>query len=374
MTACFRPDSCPALSLLLAALVCAGCGTPGAPLAPSLKLPDAVTNLAAVRTGDEVALSWTMAKRNTDKLLIKGDITVRVCRQESSGVCAPVAATLLFAPGARATFMETLPVALATGTARPLSYFVELMSPRGRSAGRSNAARVVAGEAPAAIANLSAQLRKDGVVFHWTPEPGAEQSVTLIRLHRTLLAQPAKVAGGEGKARQGFLAATTEPLEQTLLVDSSLRAGRAIDKTIVFGRTYLYRAQRVARVAVDGQLIELAGPLSDPVRVDAIDVFPPAIPTGLAAVATAPGGSTPASIDLSWLPVSEADLAGYAVYRREGDGGWRRISPPQPVVGPGFHDAEVERGHTYRYAVTAIDQLGHESARSGEAEESFSNP
>jgi fibronectin type 3 domain-containing protein len=90
-------------------------------------------------------------------------------------------------------------------------------------------------------------------------------------------------------------------------------------------------------------------------------------------VATAANSSTGPSIDLSWIPVTEADLSGYAVYRREGDGSWSRISPLQPVVGPGFHDPNVQPGHAYRYAVTAIDQLGHESARSEEAEETVPN-
>ena len=125
---------------------------------------------------------------------------------------------------------------------------------------------------------------------------------------------------------------------------------------------------------MDGQTVELAGPLSDPIRVEAIDTFPPAVPTGLAAVATAADSAAGLSIDLSWLPIAEADLAGYAVYRREGDGAWSRISPQQPVVGPGFHDPHVQPGHTYRYAVTAIDQLGHESARSEEAKETVPSP
>ena len=112
----------------------------------------------------------------------------------------------------------------------------------------------------------------------------------------------------------------------------------------------------------------MAGPLSAPVRIDAINKFPPSAPKGLAAVATAgENGSSPA-IDLSWLPGAEADLAGYIVYRRESaDAAWQRISPAQPVVGPGYHDPSVEPGHTYSYAVTAIDQNGHESALSAVA-------
>ncbi len=79
--------------------VVAGCGTPGAPLPPSLNLPQPVTDLSAVRAGDQVSVFWTMPKKNTDKLVIKGEVTVRVCRQESVGPCAD-AGTVSIAPGA----------------------------------------------------------------------------------------------------------------------------------------------------------------------------------------------------------------------------------------------------------------------------------
>jgi hypothetical protein len=364
-----------ALLAVSAAAFLTGCGTPGAPLPPSLKLPDPVTNLAAIRTGNQVLLTWTMPKKNTDKMLIKGNIPVRVCRKEGSGACETVPASLSFPSEAKATFTETLPAKLASGAPRPVSYFVELLSPHGRSAGLSNAAHVLAGEAPAAVAGLASQLRKGGVVLSWTPEESGDHT-TVIRLHRKLLTPQTKSAASEG-SQQGLLAPPKELLEQTLLVDSPAQPGRALDNSIRFGQTYEYRAQRVARVVVDGEPVELAGPLSEPIRVEAIDTFPPAIPTGLAAVATAADSATGPSIDLSWLPVTEADLAGYAVYRRDGDTSdspWQRISPPPPVIGPAFHDPQVQPGHIYHYAVTAIDQLSHESARSAEAEEAVPNP
>ena len=354
---------------MAAAMAFTGCGTPGAPLPPSLKLPDPVTNLTAVRAGNQVSLAWTMPKKNTDKLLIKGNIPVRVCRKEAANACDPLPGSLSFAPDAKATFTETLPASLASGAPRPFTYFVELLSPHGRSAGPSNAAPVLAGEAPGAVAGLSAELRKDGVVLRWAADSAPRP--TVLRLQRTLLTH---LPDALHNTRQGILAPPPEPVEQSLLVDSPAQPGRTIDRTILFGRTYEYRAQRVARVTIDGQTVELAGPLSEPIRVEAVDVFPPAIPSGLAAVATAPDSAAGPSIDLSWLPVTEADLAGYAVYRREGEGTWQRISPPQPVIGPAFHDAQVQPGHTYRYAVTSIDQAGHESARSPEGEEAVPNP
>lgn len=357
-----------------AAALAVGCGTPGAPMPPSLKLPDLVTNLSAVRTGNQVALTWKMPRKNTDKLLLKGNIPARVCRKLENAVCEPVPGNLSFQPGVDATFTETLLPALASGQPRALTYFVELLSPKGRSAGLSNPARVVAGVAPSPVAGLKAHLRKQGAVLEWAAD-SANEPHTVIRLHRTLLTPP--VAAAKPAAKDGLLAVPKEPVEMSLLADEPA-SGHVLDKTIHFGQTYEYRAQRVAMLEVEGEKVELAGPLSAPVKVEAIDTFPPAVPAGLAAVATAPDSSSPGSptgpsIDLSWLPVPDADLAGYLVYRREGDGEWQRISPAQPVVGPAFHDADVKPGHSYRYAVTAIDQGGHESARSTEAAETVPN-
>lgn len=355
----------------------AGCGMPAAPQPPSLHLPNPVSDLNASRTGNDVSLTWTMPKRDTSKVALKPNVAVavRICRTEgaANNSCA-TAGNMAFAPAGSASFTETLPNALATGPPRPLRYFVELTNRKGRSAGLSNAAVVLAGHAPSPIAGLSATVRKDGIVLHWIPGP-AEPYPTQVRLHRTLLTPAA------AKPAPGPLAAPTEPLQQDLLVPAGTLHGVALDKDIRFGETYAYSAQRIARVTVDGKAMEIDGPLSPPVRIAAENNFPPAVPTGLAAVATpaqigaGPSGAGP-SIDLNWQPVTDPNLAGYIVYRSQPniDGQqptpWKRISGPQPVVGPGFHDANVEPGHTYQYGVSAIGQNGQESARSASAQES----
>ncbi|MGD0680464.1 MAG: fibronectin type III domain-containing protein [Terracidiphilus sp.] len=368
---------------LAAALVLAGCGTPAAPQPPSLKLPVPVADLAASRTGNQVTLTWTMPKKSTDKLLLKGSVPVYVCRYTCgatggactaiAGNCAAAGGELPVAPGAVGSFTETLPAELAAGAPRPLSYFVELRNHNGRSAGLSNAAMVLAGEAPAPVANLSAEVRKTGVVLRWSPLQTSAQESSAIRLHRKLLNPPS------AKTQQGLLTPAPEPVEQNLLVNScSPEAWKGgcytLDSSIRFGQVYEYRAQRVARITVEGKTLELVGELSAPVRVEARDIFPPAVPTGLAAVATTGENGAGNAIDLSWQPVTDADLAGYAVYRREGDGGWQRISPAVPLVPPAFHDAQVQPGHSYRYAVSSISQGGNESARSAETDESVPNP
>jgi hypothetical protein len=339
---------------------------PGAPQPPSLNLPDQVTDLSAVRTGDQVSLTWTMPKRNTEKLILKGNVQVRVCRRESdAGACTP-AGSVQFAPEADGAFTETLPGSLAAGQPRLLSYFVELVNRKGRSAGLSDGADVLAGEAPAAVEGLDTEMGKNGVLLRW--KTGANPAA--IRLQRKLLTPHTK---SQAKGEQGPLAPPPEPVERTLLVEAGAGSGRALDKDIRFNESYEYRAQQVASVTVGSAKLELAGPLSAPVRIETVNVFPPGAPAALAAVATAgENGSAPA-IDLSWQPDTEADLAGYIIYRREGDGGWQRISPAQPVVGPGFHDGNVQGGHSYHYEVSALDEEGHESARSAEAQETVPN-
>jgi hypothetical protein len=345
-----------------------GCGMEAAPQPPSLKLPERVTDLAAVRAGNQVTLTWAMPKHDTDKVILKGDVTVAICRQEIGNNCIP-AGTVSFAPGTKGTFAEALSPQLTSGPPRSLAYFVELKNHRGRSAGPSNPAVVLAGQSPTPVTDLVVALHKQGVALRWT----AGSTTQSIRLYRKLLSVPQK------KQNSGPFAPPKEPAQITLLVDSD--TGRALDSAVEFNSDYEYSAQRVIRVQIAGQSLELNGEISAPVRITVEDTFPPAVPTGLAAVATAASAATPtspatpAAIDLSWLPGTDRNLAGYVVYRREGDGPWQRISPAQPpVIGPAFHDAGVQPGHTYRYAVAAISPTGHESARSTEAEETVPAP
>jgi hypothetical protein len=348
---------------------------PGAPQPPSLQLPVRVGDLSAVRTGNQVALTWSMPKRDTDKVLLKGNVTVRICRNESVAAACSAAATLQLAPDADGAFTDSLPPALAEGAPHVITYFVELDNRRGRSAGLSNGAQILAGEAPAAVDGLAAEMRRDGVLLRWAPAPPDAVPVA-VRLVRELVSPPAH-APAPSRSTEGPLAPRPEPPLRTLLIEPAAQLDRALDNSIQFGETYEYRAQRVARVPVNGETLELAGPLSSPVRIEAVNVYPPAVPRGLAAVATAGEAGAGPAIDLNWQPGTEADLAGYMVYRREAGAegiAWKRISPAQPVPTPEYHDANVQPGHTYLYAVSAIDQQGHESARSAEAEETVPGP
>jgi hypothetical protein len=139
------------------------------------------------------------------------------------------------------------------------------------------------------------------------------------------------------------------------------------DHSFEWEKRYVYRLAVVTAVLRAGQPIaEVEGDDSGPVTVFAHDIFPPAVPSGVQAVYS--GVAQKPFVDLTWAPNTDADLAGYNVYRREASG------PPvksnaELVKTPAYRDAEVAPAHHYAYAVTAVDLRGNESAKSTETTE-----
>jgi fibronectin type 3 domain-containing protein len=111
---------------------------------------------------------------------------------------------------------------------------------------------------------------------------------------------------------------------------------------------------------------EVEGENSPAVKVFTRDVFPPAIPVGLQAVFSGPGQKP--FIDLVWAPDTDADLAGYNIYRRESSGPQQKMNPDL-AKSPSYRDSDVVSGKTYFYSVSAVDARGNESAHSDEASE-----
>jgi hypothetical protein len=344
-----------AMSVCLPLLLLSGCGMPAAPAPPSLKLPQPPTDLAAYRTGNEVHLSWTMPKRTTDKVPLKGMQQARVCRHLDAGPCQP-AGVEAYLPEKPATFVDQLPANITSGSPRPLSYTVELLNHAGKTAGPSNTVQLAAGASLPKVENLVATARPNGVLLKWSPVADADG---LIRIHRTLKqAPPSKDAKTPPKP----------PEPDTLEVDDGGRA-ETIDRSAALDNTYTYVVSRVKKVRITSGDSEIVGPASDPYTVNAKDIFPPNTPDGLQAVADPDAKA----IDLSWAPDSENDLAGYLVYRRElgGSGQAERISGAKPEMAPSFRDLHVEAGRRYAYSVSAVDKDGNESKRSEEAEEAL---
>jgi hypothetical protein len=346
-----------------------GCGSVGAPQPPSLNLPAPVADLTATRTDSAVRLAWTMPKRTTDRVVLERPIPVRICRKLGDGPCTAIA-TIMENPDKPGAYTDNLPPDLASGPWRLLTYQVILLNRAQKSAGSSNSAVTAAGAAPPAVAGLAAQVRQDGVLLSWHPAtnaPSGEEKSTVFRIHRVLTTPGGEVPPGNSSP---FGKAEKPPAEVTLAVRvaSGADPGHALDTNAQLNQQYRYTVERVAVLSLARHEVEIQGQASDPLAVTATDIFPPAAPKNVVAVADAVAGA----IDLSWPADTEPDLAGYYVYRRDTGTSLpaQRVGPLRsPIATPSFRDTNVERGHTYAYSVSAIDRSGNESTRSQEAVE-----
>ena len=131
------------------------------------------------------------------------------------------------------------------------------------------------------------------------------------------------------------------------LADSD--APQYLDASTGYGIRYRYFVQALA---AEQRLSEV----SEDETITPVDTFPPAVPAGVSAV---PGVG---AIELAWERDTDPDFKGYNVYRSTAGGAFDKIA--SLIEAPTYSDSKIESGRRYRYAVSAVDLLGNESARS----------
>ncbi len=396
-----------ALGATLLIVSAAGCASPGQPRPPSLDLPETVQDLTAKRIGDEVQLHWTTPEKTTDRIAVKGPMTASICRiaNPPSATCTPIKQLQVQSGPSQA--VDTLPQPLTVDPPTLLAYRIEILNSKGHSAGLSPDAFAAAGAAPPAIQSLRATPTRDGAMLEWQ-QTSNSAAIELDRLPIgpdgvVILPPPPKSSSKSTKPAtkptqktaqkpqsthpsqpttapqpKSPLQSTSTPIEVKLQTPDPSPTqppdpGGTIDHTVQMGESYRYTAQRVRSVALGGHALELRSPISSPATVVMKNTFPPHPPTGLEAI---PGGATAAdrSIDLSWTPNTDPDLAGYNVYRQDIDakgaaaGTAARLNTI-PVAGPAYRDQTAVPGRRYAYHVTAVDTAGNESAPSADVQE-----
>jgi hypothetical protein len=384
-----------------AALVLAGCAAVGPPRPPSLELPKPPTDLRAVRKGDRVILTWSVPTLTTDHATVRSLGSTRICRAtepilkdcgvpvgeaapargepksspastpQPSNASSPASIPPTSAPSSSSRIASravkggqktatSYTDALFSADLRPelfglATYAVEVLNANGRGAGLSNQVRVRLAPTLRPPPDFSAEVTGQGVVLTWRSalvEFANPNPVSFVyRVYRRAEGGKANLVGEVPALGKMNLSLT--------------------DSSIEWEQTYYYHVEAVTKIAgdntADRKKIEVEGDDSAEVKVFAHDVFPPAVPTELQAVFSGPGQQP--AIDLVWAPVTDVDLAGYNVYRREGGGAVVRINTEQ-VKTPAYRDGSVAAGKSYLYSVSAVDVRGNESARSEEAGES----
>lgn len=346
-----------------ATLMLAGCATIGPPQPPSLELPKLPTDLRASRKGDRVNLAWTIPTMTTDRetirslgptLICRGPGELSVCNNPVGKITTPIpppkAGASVQKP--QASYTDTLPPQLQSDDpSAVITYAVQVMNRDGRAAGPSNQVRVQLVRTLPPPGDFRARVAKEGVVLSWVSEIASVPPVDVQYVYRVYRrAQGSKELVLAGEARAG--------------VETSFTI---IDANIEWQTTYDYHAEAVTVIHRNSSPLEIEGDDTPEIKVFADDVFPPTVPAALQAVYSGPGQKP--FIDLVWAPVTDADLAGYNVYRRE-DGVTNPVKLNADLIkAPAYRDENVAAQKKYFYSVSAVDVRGNESARSEEANE-----
>lgn len=304
-------------ALLAATLAAAACGKRGDPLPPLPRSPQAATALVLSQRGSEVLLQAT-APRVTTSGAPLGVFEVEVFHAVTGGDIEKLAQPVRIRVAPGETFTRAWPLPMPGTNVR-----VAVRGLNRRQRGALAEAMLLVQEPPRPPAGLTASLDAAGVVLSWTGGPA--------RLYR--------------RGQDGSYGAPLDPKA----VPPPFR-----DATVAPGQSWCY----VVRAVAGAQGLAESHPSAE-ACVGVRDVFPPATPAGVAALAA--GGV----VDVSWSPSSEPDLTLYRVYRAS-------AGPPErlaelPAGETRYRDDKAATGVTYTYTVTAVDKDGNESAPSSGA-------
>jgi hypothetical protein len=291
-----------------------GCGYIGDVKPPTLDIPVRVVDLRAAEFGDKIAVEFTLAPLTTEGLTLK---TVRAVELRVTGGAEQ---TYPIPPKDPGPFAFDAPASDFVG--KNVILAVRAIGPKGKASDWSNLVTMDVQPPLATPASVAAANSPKGVRLTWSgsKEAGSPQHYRIFR------ASPGGTPGVVGESD----------------------APEYEDASIAVGNTYGYRVQ-----AVNGDQHQSA--VSAEVSITPEDVFPPAVPAEFSAV---PGV---AAIELVWQRNTEEDFAGYNVYRAADGGAFEKIAGQ--IDAPAYSDRAVEAGKSYRYAVSAVDRAGNESAR-----------
>lgn len=354
------------LTFFFAALAITGCGTPGAPLPPSLGIPKPVGDLQAVRKGETVTLTWSAPTDTTDGALIRKPGKMRLSRSVpgngAAGQAAQAIAELPLEPALKEpeppppSAKDAVSSLLETGAGGDFAvYTVVALSNLGKSAGPSNSAAVPLVPTLPAPGRIQATAVPLGISLSWEQGwPPQNHSQLAVQYAYRIM-----------RREEG--AKTPVMVKQ---VSAGNEAMNLIDTGIEWQKHYDYWITPVTLWQGAGKKGVVEGDDSPLASVFADDKFPPDPPVGLQAVFS--GLMKQPFIDLAWTPNTEPDLAGYNVYRHAGSEPPVKVNS-ELVKTPSFRDAKVKPGTKYFYSVSAVDLRGNESGKSAETSETVPN-
>ena len=365
--------SCTLYLLLLCFLFIGGCASPSEPYERKAPTPQAVNDLTATRSGNDVALSFTLPNEAMDhRPLGSTPLTIEIYRDfepspSSAGkplqapanptlrITIPASMVVSYSDQGRVRYTDALSGEdFAQHAGSVAVYVVRTSASPKKSSASSNAAAVGVQPAPQAIDDLKADVTSSAIVLTWTPPKPLVDATPTIAGYRLYRAEAAANATADNPMLKSLLARVgeTSPDSQSFS-----------DGQFTFGATYVYSVRSFSQYSAEA----LESTDSNLVVITPRDTFPPAAPQGLIAVLVPAQGNVPAHIELSWAISPETDLAGYSIYRTEQAGVQPTRLNTELLLTPAFRDMNVQPGRVYFYTVTAVDSSGNESTSSAVA-------
>jgi hypothetical protein len=368
------------LVIFFAALILAGCASPGEPTERRPPTPQTVADLAATQLGNSVLLTFTLPKETVEGHPLAQPPAIEVFRDFAP---APSSATGNIAPPAvpaQPTLVVTIPSAMVDGyvtqglvryadSVKPEDfvqhpdsiaiYTVRTRASAKRDSANSNPAALRVYPAPDPVGDLKGEVTHSGIALTWTaPQKisvGSAPPIMGYHVYRSESQPSAPANPGAATAQKQ----NAEPAARQLRIGETNSPGY-LDAQVETGNTYAYSVRSVVQYGT----VSLESADSNPLTIIARDTFPPATPQGLVVVDVLAQGEAPAHIEISWAISPETDLAGYNVYRSEQTGALGTRLNAELLLTPAFRDMNAVPGRRYFYSVTAVDRSGNESPAS----------
>jgi hypothetical protein len=344
--------------LLFVFIFSPGCGKKGPLAPPLLRIPQSVENLSLSQRGEKFVLSWTNPSSYIDGSSMKEVSEVEVWLMEEDSKSAGQGNIIRQEFEKKASLVVKLPrekfslFREAGKESSRLSFIyrpekkirakqtyifgLKVRDERRRASEFSDLLSLVAHVLPLPPLNVQAAVFENHILLRWDA--------------------PLRSIGQSASPRVvGYNLFRSSGKEPPFRVNSSLiKEIEYRDTDFSFGQTYRYF---VRAVASEGPPL-LESDDSEVVEVRVLDIFPPASPSGLTAIA----GTN--YIALSWEANKEVDLVGYRVWRQEASGTEFTLIASLGPAANSYTDSAVEKNNGYDYAISALDSAGNESQRS----------
>lgn len=349
--------------LIFVLLLCVGgCASPSEPLERKPLVAQAISDLSAAQSGNEVALSFSLPTETVDRRPLTQPVSIEIYR----GIGTPgpesephmvLLATIpsgevdQYATQGRIRYVDSLKPEDFAGhdDVAAASYTIRTRASAKKDSDPSNVAYLQIRAAVEPIADLQAQVTQSAILLTWSTPAKTLTGSTPPGLTYRIYRGESAAAGQKG-----------EPSAQPLVKIGETDSPMFQDEQFEFGRTYTYSVRSI--IGSGSEALESSD--SNLVTTTPRDTFPPAAPKEPVVALVPKEGESPAHFELSWAISPETDVAGYNVYRTEQAGAAGERLNSELLLTPAFRDMNVQPGHRYFYTVTAVDRSGNESPAS----------